>query len=134
LAGMVRDVNGRRTLYVPATKRLEAFPVDVCELDTVQVLHLDGHGMGRVDPCISRLGDLVVLSLNWNGLTALPDALGSLQRLEELSLLGNPIATIPDGVLTLPSLKVLDVKSTRLGADEIARIRARRPDLQLVVR
>ena len=87
--------------------RLSQLPVELGQLDRLEVLDLTGNGLVRLPPLIGRLTSLRVLRLCGNPLLALPPDIGELTLLEELDLTDVDLSALPDGITRMPKLRRL---------------------------
>lgn len=89
-------------------KKLDEFPMEVCELTQLNQLILKNNNIKTIPPEIKNLVNLKRLDLSKNELTTLPDELGQLKELKTLLLKGN---AIPQGEIdkiqkALPKCKI----------------------------
>jgi internalin A len=80
-------------------KQLTQIPVEVFELEHLEVLNLSYNQLTTVPESISKLKNLTSLILYQNQLTTVPESIAKLQNLEKLWLEGNPIETPPPEVV-----------------------------------
>jgi Leucine-rich repeat (LRR) protein len=74
-----------------AMKKLEEFPVEICELTQLNQLILKNNKIKTIPTDIGKLVNLTKLDLAKNQIASLPSELGELKKLKTLVLKGNPL-------------------------------------------
>ena len=89
-------------------KKLEEFPIEVCELEELNQLVLKNNKIAVVPPEIKNLQNLKILNLANNQLEHLPSEMGELKSLKSLNIKGNqiPQSEIDNLQAKLPKLKI----------------------------
>lgn len=71
---------------IPVGMGLKEFPVEVCELQSLELLGLMGQSFDKIPADIGALKNLKKLFLYDNSFTALPDEIGDMTNLEHLDI------------------------------------------------
>lgn len=131
-------------------QNLTKFPLEICEMTNLEVLHLHQNNLTVLPasiaklkhlhtlvisvnalsalPCtIGQLPSLMMLNLMNNELTALPAEIGHLTNLRYLWLLGNRIAELPDEIVQLQQLEFLHLGDMIFSPEKQAEIREMLP-------
>lgn len=75
-----------------AMKKLDVFPVEICELTQLNQLILMNNNIKEIPSDIKKLVNLTKLNVSKNKITVLPVELGELKQLKTLIVKGNPIS------------------------------------------
>jgi TonB family protein len=137
------------------SNNLRGIPAEIHALSKLQELYLSHNQIGSLPPTISTLTELkalglafnqlnsfpaeitklkglVGLDLSDNKLSALPPDIEQLQNLEILSLANNKIKELPANIYDLRNLKQLDVFGTDISIDDLQKLKASRPELDVI--
>ncbi|MBG1260419.1 COR domain-containing protein [Nostoc commune] len=97
-----------------AKKKLTEIPVEVFELEWLEVLNLSDNKLMTLPEAIARLPQLTSLDLSDNQLTTLPEAIARLPQLTSLDLSRNKLTTLPEAIACLSQLTSLDLSDNKL--------------------
>ena len=86
---------------------LSEFPVELCQLNELQLLALNNTNIKEIPACISQLSKLKELRLHHTNIEALPQEFEQLQNIEILTLDYSLLDPIPDCLKQFPALKRL---------------------------
>ncbi|MEH2287892.1 COR domain-containing protein [Nostoc sp.] len=95
-------------------EKLTEIPVDVFELEWLEVLNLNRNQLTTLPESISSLQQLTYLDLSYNQLTTLPESISSLQQLTYLDLSYNQLTTLPESISSLQQLTTLYLSFNKL--------------------
>ena len=95
-------------------KRLTHIPVEVFELEDLEVLNLRNHVITSIPESISRLRNLTSLNLSDNKLATLPESISRLQSLTSLDLGSNRLSVYPEWISRLQNLTSLNLSYNEL--------------------
>ena len=95
-------------------EKLTEIPVEVFELEWLEVLNLGGNQITTLPEAIARLQKLTTLYLGHNQITILPEAITYLQQLTYLDLRGNQITTLPETIARLQQLIILNLSDNQI--------------------
>lgn len=124
-------VQGFVLFLMPFPRKLEAFPVEVCELRHLNQLRVAGHGYESVPDEIGELKDLKVLDLSGNRIESIPASIRFLDRLAKLDLSNNRITSLPLEIGDLKELKTLNLKGNPLEPGQAERLRQLLPGCRI---
>jgi len=125
------SVQGFVLFLMPFPRRLDSFPVEVCELRHLNQLRVAGHGYETVPEQIGELRDLKMLDLSGNRIQSIPASIRFLDRLAKLDLSNNRITALPEEIGDLKDLKTLNLKGNPLEPGEAERLRQLLPDCKI---
>lgn len=97
-------------------ERLTQIPIELFDLDFLEILNVSQHALVSVSESISQLRRLTSLNLSGNQLTTLPESISQLKNLTPLWLASNEFVTVPDVVSQLKKLTHLGLSSNQLSA------------------
>lgn len=100
-------------------------------LDKLENLGFGGIAISSLPAAIGELKSLKLLWLANTGLHTLPETISRLDNLETLVLTGCKFERLPEVVERLPRLQSVVLKGNPVSEEEIDRIKARFPDLQI---
>lgn len=100
-------------------------------LEELQIANFRGF-VTVIPPEIGQLKGLNKLALLNNGLEALPSAIGDLGGLHTLLVDANPLASVLPVAKRLTGLQQLGIAKTKVGVEEIARLRALLPQCKVL--
>jgi GTPase SAR1 family protein len=95
-------------------RQLTQIPVEVFELEHLEVLNLSENQLTNVPESISKLQKLTELNLRYNQLTDVPKSISKLQNLNSLNLYHNQLTTVPGSISKLQKLKFLHLSHNQL--------------------
>ncbi|MGF1938707.1 MAG: COR domain-containing protein [Nostoc sp. ChiQUE02] len=95
-------------------EKLTEIPVEVFELEWLEVLNLSRNKLTTLPESISSLQQLTFLDLSYNQLTTLPESISSLQQLTFLDLSFNKLTTLPESISSLQQLTTLYLSFNQL--------------------
>ncbi len=131
----IPEFRARRIQYMTFAGGLDfggAIPTDLFGFKELRTLDLAGKNLFEISPRIAELGFLKRLYLARNSLANLPMALTQLDELEELDLSENQLTTVIHVLQKLPALRHCVLKGNPIPPDELTRLQAECPNLELI--
>ncbi len=94
--------------------KMGIFPDQICNLKSLEELHLVGQEFIEIPDCLIKLKNLKILNLSNNQITSIPENIELMQNLEymDLHVDVNDIQSfyVPDSIKKLSKLKILDLR------------------------
>lgn len=94
--------------------RLSTFPVEICQADSLTVIHLEKNEISTLPGEITEMTRLEYLYLNENKLTALPQGLDKMPSLLYFHAQKNQIETLPQQIGLLTKLLSLNLSENKI--------------------
>jgi len=95
-------------------QRLTQIPVEVFELEHLEVLILSHNELATIPDAITQLCKLTSLNLSYNKLTSIPYTITQLYNLTSLNFSNNQLTTVPDAICQLHKLTLLNLSNNKL--------------------
>lgn len=99
----IKKFKNLRKLVISNTL-IDAFPLEVCELERLEYLDLSNNKIKEIPKGIRKLQSLLTLNLEGNSISTIPEELCSLKNLSVLNLSNNKIRCLPSKIENLFSL------------------------------
>jgi Leucine-rich repeat (LRR) protein len=94
--------------------QLSTFPIGLCHLSNLQILHLHRNKLSHIPKEISQLTNLHNLALSFNNFKTFPSNICLLNNLKVVYLNNNQLATIPTQIGHLTNLHYLSLNDNQL--------------------
>lgn len=94
--------------------RFRTFPVEICQAESLTVIHLEKNEIANLPGEITNLTKLEYLYLNENKLTALPAGLDKMPSLIYFHAQKNQIQALPENIGTLTNLTSLNLADNKI--------------------
>ncbi len=113
-------------------KLFNTFEEALKDIDIACILKLEGQGLTRLPPDITKLTKLNELSLKNNNLATFPTEILSMPTLITLDLSNNQISYIPSEIANLKNLQSLKLTGNNLSEEEKVKVKKLFPYLSIV--
>lgn len=110
---------------------ITAFPIEICAFTNAKQVIILRNQIASIPAEIGKMTELKKLDLTGNQLTTIPAEIGLLSNLETLKLGNNPIESFSPEIAKCTKLTSLQIKGTKLSADQVAELQRLLPDCKI---